>query len=56
MMTTIDLHGETDATIWAKEFMRIWSDRREEIDEDLMVGWFANAIESGRSKGEESSP
>jgi hypothetical protein len=37
-----------DAQDWAKEFMRIFgTDRRGDIDEELMVGWFANALMRG---------
>jgi hypothetical protein len=42
-----------DAIIWAKEFMRILHQRLPKIeidwvvDEDLMRGWFANAIMAG---------
>lgn len=37
-----------DACDWAAEFMRIFgTDRRHEIDEELMRGWFANALMKG---------
>lgn len=42
----------TDGQKWAQEFMRLFGDRRDEIDEGLMIGWFANAIETGRRAGE----
>jgi hypothetical protein len=38
----------TDARKWAQEFMREFGDRKAEIDEGLMIAWFANAIETGR--------
>jgi hypothetical protein len=46
-MAEVDLLGTTDAMVWAQEFVRIlkkqeWS--LEDIDEGLMVGWFANAM------------
>ena len=41
------LRSTTDATIWAAEFKKI----RPEIDEGLMIGWFANAIETARAEG-----
>lgn len=44
------LNGETDARIWAQEFMKL-ADTEAEIDEGLMIGWFANAIEAGRTAG-----
>jgi hypothetical protein len=41
------LYDTTDAIVWAHEFVTLFS----EIDEGLMIGWFANAIETGRSAG-----
>lgn len=41
----------TNAQVWAKDFMKIWGNRLDEIDEDLMIGWFANAIETARNAG-----
>ena len=37
----------TDGHKWAQEFMKKFGDKKEEIDEALMIGWFCNAIESG---------
>lgn len=37
----------TDATVWAHEFVA----QIPEVDEGLMITWFANAIEVGRSAG-----
>ncbi len=47
----------TDATVWAREFTKqfIWSGRASEIDELLMLGWFANAIHVGRREGERAA-
>lgn len=57
-MTTITdqnyLLETTDGMEWAEAFMELFSDRRDEIDAGLMVGWFANAIETGRRAGEKS--
>lgn len=36
-----------DAKLWAQEFMRLFGERRQEIDEGLMLAWFANAIMRG---------
>ena len=40
-----------DAKVWAKEFMRLWNEKfgsgQSWIDEELMIGWFANAIMAG---------
>lgn len=41
------LHATTDAEVWAAEFAKV----RPEVDRGLMVGWFANAIETGRDAG-----
>lgn len=42
-----DLHDTTDAQKWAKAFC----ERNPDADEGTMIGWFANAIETGRSAG-----
>ncbi len=39
----------TDGTLWAKEFMKLFGDEKDKIDEGLMIGWFCNAIEAGKS-------
>lgn len=39
-------YGEFDALKWAKEFKRLYPDS----DEELMLGWFANAIMTGYDK------
>jgi hypothetical protein len=39
-----ELLGTTDALAWAQEFMRKFGDRKEDIDEGLMLAWFANAM------------
>ena len=44
---TINLLTTTDAKIWAEEFIRIKKEQHwslEDIDEDLMIAWFANAM------------
>lgn len=33
-----------DAHLWAKSFMSLYGNRLNEIDEGLMIGWFANAM------------
>lgn len=48
-----------DAQVWAAEFCRIFTGKvvnGDTVDEGLMVGWFANAIETGRSMGQERKP
>jgi hypothetical protein len=44
------LHATTDARVWAEEFMKIvrakWDGATLPIDEGLMIGWFANAMET----------
>jgi len=42
-----DIHSTPDAKIWAKYFMEIKGKNNwkiEDIDEELMLGWFANAM------------
>ena len=41
------LLNSTEADVWAAEFVRLHGG-----DEGLMLGWFANAIEVGRTAGE----
>lgn len=43
----IILQDTMDANIWAKEFMRLHKKFAWEVDEDMMRGWFANAIMAG---------
>ena len=40
----------TDAQLWAREFIRLHGYSFIK-DEGLMISWFANAIEAGRSAG-----
>lgn len=42
-----DLLQTMDAKKWAEEFMRLFGNKREEIDEGLMISWFASAIMVG---------
>jgi len=44
----IDLSGETDATVWAREFCRLHGMQNKF---ELLRAWFANAIEAGRDAG-----
>jgi hypothetical protein len=41
------LQGEFDAMVWTEEFQRVVVDGGIEIDKNLMLGWFANAIMAG---------
>jgi len=41
-----DLLSTTDAQAWAQEFVRLHGG-----DDGLMLSWFANAIEAGRTAG-----
>ncbi|HEC65417.1 MAG TPA: hypothetical protein ENI23_08990 [bacterium] len=43
----------TDGLLWAKEFMKLFEDRKDKIDESLMIGWFCNAIEAGKDSTKE---
>lgn len=38
--------GEPDAMKWATEFEELFAGRA--VEKDTMLGWFANAIETGR--------
>ncbi len=40
----VDLRSTGDAVVWAKEFMRV---TKGSVDEEDMIGWFANAIMCG---------
>ena len=41
----------TDSRRWAAEFCKAARDKRVPYDEDLMIGWFAQAIMAGRIEG-----
>jgi hypothetical protein len=41
------LMNTDDAAVWAREFMRIIDPRSNVIDEGVMIGWFANAMQAG---------
>lgn len=42
------VNGCTDALVWAEEFMKVWNNEPiETLDEEFMLGWFANAIMAG---------
>lgn len=43
----VKLHNTMDARVWAKEFMRLHKKYGWEVDEEMMLGWFANAIMCG---------
>lgn len=45
------LLSTTDGSRWAAEFMRLFGDRKNEIDDGLMTAWFANALEAGWTAG-----
>lgn len=46
----IDLHSTTDAQVWAREFQSVVKDNLDlATDEGFLIGWFANAIETGRT-------
>ena len=50
----VDLHSTTDAKIWAKRFIEAIESNvntADPHDEGFMIGWFANAIETGREAG-----
>ena len=46
------LYATTDARVWAEEFAKVCPD----VDQGLMIGWFANAIETGRAHAKVGLP
>lgn len=43
----MDLLDTNDASVWAAEFVRIKNEQQwtiDDIDEGLMIAWFANAM------------
>lgn len=51
-MDNNDLVGETDAQVWAKQWIKTITEHPGiPTDEGTMIAWFANAIESGREAG-----
>lgn len=49
-----DLLSTTDAQVWARAFMERFGGLtvgEGTVDEGTMIGWFANAIETGREAG-----
>lgn len=52
-MSAVDLlnYMQTDAQKWAQEFKKQFPARAGQMDESTLVGWFANAIEAGRTAG-----
>ena len=42
--------AKADGAVWAQEFMKMFGHRKEEIDEDLMLCWFSNAIMCARDE------
>lgn len=51
-----ELVGEFDATVWAKEFMRVNAEHNVAEDEETMVGWFASAIMAGYDRAKAEVP
>lgn len=47
---SVNLNNTTDAKEWATQFLVNWQ-RGMTIDAGTMIGWFANAIETGRTFG-----
>lgn len=43
------LRETTDAAVWAKAFLEVIDQPDIEVDFGLMVGWFANAIETAKA-------
>jgi hypothetical protein len=52
------LLSSTDAKDWASAFILAFAGKRvvkDEIDMETLIGWFANAIETGRTAGEKAA-
>lgn len=45
-----------DGTVWAKEFWAMWGNRLNELDEETMHVWFANAIMAGYDTRHRETP
>lgn len=54
-MSESDLLQTTDAEVWAREFVARFDAHRIDVDVDVMLTWFANAIETGRTAGQADS-
>ena len=54
--TTLRLLGTTDSQVWAEEFVRLHAGTDAAADLGLMIGWFANAIETGRGVATHAEP
>lgn len=49
------LHATTDASVWAADFNTVFKALHGfKLDEGWLIGWFANAIETGRDAGKAS--
>jgi hypothetical protein len=46
----MSLNDSTDPLEWSEEFMKVVKEKGVEVDEDFMLGWFANAIMAGYDK------
>jgi hypothetical protein len=46
-MKDLDLRQTMDAAVWAKDFWERFGNNKDQIDESLMLTWFANAIMCG---------
>jgi len=46
----MSLNDSTDPLEWSEEFMKVVKEKGVEVDEDFMLGWFANAIMAGFDK------
>jgi len=55
MSDELDLLKTNDAVVWAKEFMRVLGNGAE-VDEGLMISWFANAFYAQEVKSRHVTP
>lgn len=45
------LYATTDAKVWAEEFAKVCPD----VDQGLMIGWFANAMVTAEMNGDKAA-
>lgn len=58
LMSEVEIIQSGDAAVWTDQFVARFGDKWSEPDGELwglMVGWFANAIETGKRIGGEKS-
>lgn len=50
MIDVEKLYATTDARVWARAYLEVVNEKHWlATDEGFLIGWFANAIETGRN-------